>query len=733
MATIGSVTIGMKVETKEFDKQISDIEHKIKVLTETIEKKKELGLTATEIKQYEIELEKTKNKLIDIKQKKADINKQPIDNDGPGGFGGIIKKITKIGLGLIGLRTGIALLRSTVRTVADQNDEIATKLNTIKSVLANALTPVVTFIVNLFAKLIAYVSYILNGWFKWDILSNKTAKNTKKMKNNIGGANKEAAKLKRTLAGFDEMNILQKDGGVSTGGGGGGISPDDIDMSMFDKIEIPDWVKWIADNKDTILAWALSIGTVLTGLWATFKSMELVGTLSKISSLLGDLSKAQIFGIVAGFAITVAGIIQTIMALTSETVHLEEVLGGVSTILIGIGIIVASFSPWGWVSVGIGLLGEVITALVDTRTDEEKLQDAADKLATAQQNVNKAYQDFVNAQKTQLNAYKSLQKAKENVSKVAKQLGIDENKLNTIGEDLYEGIRNGTIDINTLKKGNEDLTETYGFEKEQLLTIYETYLDVKDSEAQLTTATDKLTNSQKNYTEEQKKAIQENLRNQLTIFDVKGEYEDLGKAMNDAYMSGASSADELAYTLAGVLNRMDEETAKIFTQNLPAELKIGIASMDTFKSGLASFTAKDYIIKFGMNTSDVTKKLDELKKKINSLPTNTLTIALKKATGSKNGSVLLANGGMLGLPRLAPGGIVNHPGPGINYRGANIGERGAEAVVPLTNSQMMSQLGETIARYVKIKAEVPVYVGNRQISREIRNINAEEDFAYNGG
>ena len=83
------------------------------------------------------------------------------------------------------------------------------------------------------------------------------------------------------------------------------------------------------------------------------------------------------------------------------------------------------------------------------------------------------------------------------------------------------------------------------------------------------------------------------------------------------------------------------------------------------------------------------------------------------------------------LPRLAVGGIINQPGSGVGYHGAYIGERGAEAVVPLTDSQQMALLGETIGRYVNIKADIPVYVGNRMVARELKRINAEDDFAYN--
>lgn len=83
------------------------------------------------------------------------------------------------------------------------------------------------------------------------------------------------------------------------------------------------------------------------------------------------------------------------------------------------------------------------------------------------------------------------------------------------------------------------------------------------------------------------------------------------------------------------------------------------------------------------------------------------------------------------LPKLAPGGIINQPGRGVPLGSAIGGERGAEGVIPLTDSQQMALLGEAIGRYISINATVPVYVGNRQIARELKKIEAEDAFAYN--
>lgn len=83
------------------------------------------------------------------------------------------------------------------------------------------------------------------------------------------------------------------------------------------------------------------------------------------------------------------------------------------------------------------------------------------------------------------------------------------------------------------------------------------------------------------------------------------------------------------------------------------------------------------------------------------------------------------------LPYLAKGGIINMPGRGVPVGGAIGGERGTEGVIPLTDSQQMALLGEAIGKYVTINATIPVYAYNRQVDRQIKRIQAEDNFAGN--
>lgn len=80
---------------------------------------------------------------------------------------------------------------------------------------------------------------------------------------------------------------------------------------------------------------------------------------------------------------------------------------------------------------------------------------------------------------------------------------------------------------------------------------------------------------------------------------------------------------------------------------------------------------------------------------------------------------------------LAKGGIINQPGRGVPLGSAYGGEKGREGVIPLTDSQQMALLGEAIGKYINLSATIPVYVGNRQVAREMKKIELEDAFAGN--
>lgn len=85
------------------------------------------------------------------------------------------------------------------------------------------------------------------------------------------------------------------------------------------------------------------------------------------------------------------------------------------------------------------------------------------------------------------------------------------------------------------------------------------------------------------------------------------------------------------------------------------------------------------------------------------------------------------------IPRLAKGTILNNPGNGVPVAGgrAIAGEAGREAYLPLSDKQLLEELGSTIGKYITINATVNNSMNGRLISRIMQQIKTEQDFAYN--
>lgn len=83
------------------------------------------------------------------------------------------------------------------------------------------------------------------------------------------------------------------------------------------------------------------------------------------------------------------------------------------------------------------------------------------------------------------------------------------------------------------------------------------------------------------------------------------------------------------------------------------------------------------------------------------------------------------------LPRLAVGGIVNMPNRGTLVGGAIAGESGREGVLPLTDQQTMAELGREIGRHVLVNLTNITTMNGRVIGRELKQVQSEQEFAFN--
>lgn len=299
-----------------------------------------------EIAKQESGMNKVYTKLKQIKQKQVENNqkiseyqekidqiktnkiKSGIDSVGKS-LQNQIGKISKIAMAVVGVRTAWAGVRKIMNLVQQYNPQISTDLEYMGYAIAQIFLPLAEKLVNILYTILSYVNAIMMAWFKIDnLFSNSGVKNFQKM-------NKSAKEIKKALAGFDEMNILQDDSSSSKNNS---VTPS-IDLSQGIQGEVPEWLKWIIDNKDLILtilggigAAILSIKLGLSGIQALEIGLMVTGIISTIQNLIKYLQDPSWDNF--GKIITSIGV--ALLGLGLIIVDIPLVIAAAITIIVGL-------------------------------------------------------------------------------------------------------------------------------------------------------------------------------------------------------------------------------------------------------------------------------------------------------------------------------------------------------------------------------------------------------------
>lgn len=237
-----------------------------------------------------------------------------------------IKSVARLALGVLSIAGAYRLVSQASSTLSQYDKQYATNLEYIRFLLAQALAPVLKYLINLASTLLSYLNYIAKAWFNVNLFSKSSAKN-------FQNGQKSTAKMKKDLqtVSFDEMTVLQNQ---STGGAGAGVP--DIDPTKIQG-EVPEWLKWIADNKDIILA-------TLAGI---------AGFITAIKLGLSGIIALGIGLIIAGVVLAIQGLIAYLNDPTFE--NFGKIIEGLGIALIGLGIIIGG--PAGLV---VGIVGAIV-------------------------------------------------------------------------------------------------------------------------------------------------------------------------------------------------------------------------------------------------------------------------------------------------------------------------------------------------------------------------------------
>jgi hypothetical protein len=486
--------------------------------------------------------------------------------------------------------------------------------------------------------------------------------------------------LQKTLAGFDEMNIIQENGGTSVGtAGGGGITAPNIDLGNWQDIKIPSWVEWIAENGNIVAETLIGIAAGLTAI---------------------KLGASLIMGL--GIGIAAIGIYKTIKNIIKfikdpSWKNFKGILNGIEIALLGLGVAMVAFNatnPAGWILLAGAAIVELTTTVVEytrklflNKAEILSVKDAEEQLDKARKKLKETTDAYVNAV--------------DNAEQAERNLKEAEQKHKISGAELYKQVQNGTLDYKNMTEAQRE--------------VYKAYLNNKNAQDELK----KSTNDLKDATKEETKASAEN---ELSLANESKKYDTLKTSIINAYREGKISIKDAQDYFSRAMAGMSRESKQAFVDDLPGDIKKGL-DVNKYESTWSKFKTWWNKNVLGLDT-DINLRI------------YASGGGGKGAWGggSGGGGGTRAKGGVFypsKLPKLAVGGIINNPGAGVPYNGAIIGERGAEAVVPLTDSQQMALLGETIGKYITVNANITTTMNGRVISRELQKVQSNNDFAYN--
>ena len=600
----GTITIKTKLETKQFDAQIAQLEQKISLMEKDYERALAAGADPdySSMKKLAANIEIAKNKLVQLRKEKerfsepsgmAELN-TGISNFSKG-LQNAVQKASKLALGIFGIRSAYMLLRRASAELASYDEQYATNLEYIRFALTQWIAPALRYIVDLAMKLLSILNSITKAWFGINLFEDASVDNFLKMKKGVGGVTGAVKELKKQLAGFDEINVLQEDGSIGSGGGGGGITLPEVDLSQANE-EAETFVSKIKsmwEEAGQIYEDMFANPEIFNeayGQWGLF--------MFGIQEVWGGIYK-----FIDGIIDVIKGVSQIVMGLLKGDSNL--ISKGAETLLNGIGKILEGFLRF-------------VKGVIDT------------------------------------------------------VLGFVWGLIVTIGEWIYNNLIIPIVDF--FKWLWEKIVEGWhGFWNGLATGIDNAAMWVFD-----------------------------NILTPIGEFFA-GLWDGISKGAQDAWNGITQAFSQIGDFFGGIF-----QTIWGFLTDIASNA--GEVIGNVFKGVVnAILFAVENIL------NSPIRAINSLISTINGIP-----------------GVDLGYLNEFNLPRLKVGGIVNVPNRGTLLGGTAIaGEAGREGVVPLTDQQAMAELGREIGKNVLINLTNITSMNGRVISRELKQVQADQEFAYN--
>ena len=510
----------------------SNIKNIEKIKTELSGIEQQIEQIKAPTKEIKKDVQETVNPLKQVSNKLKEIT--PNTNNIKKGFEKGIKSAKRFTLSLFGIHSMYRLVSRASSAYLSQDQETTQKIQSAWIGLGSILAPLLERIANLVIKIVSYINVFWKALFGVDFLARAMSKSMSKANTSA----KALHKTMRSLAGFDEINILSQNGA----GGVGTIPTMDTSwIDAFKDVDLdPKVVKWLEkigkllrDNKKLVLA---IIGAISVGIVA----LKLATVLTQTKGIFKWLTLIKGIGIgvaLAGVGTAIYGIFNYIKNPSWQ--NFGTSLAGIGAAILGIGIMSGNVAI---ITAGlIGVLAGVTVKLMSNKAQIDSVTEAKKKHQKAVENTKDAtnkYVDAVDRNNETLRVLNELEK---------------ETKIS--GEQLYKSVQDGTID--------------YANMTEQQKRVYKAYLDNKDAQ-------DNLTDSKKKLDEAKKEEIKQDLNVQLSNAKTAGSYDELKRNVINAFNQNKISAGEARDFIERAMSQMDNTTRRTFAQNIPNEISNGL-------------------------------------------------------------------------------------------------------------------------------------------------------------
>lgn len=193
------------------------------------------------------------------------------------GLTDVIKKVTKWGLAVFGVRSAYNFVRQSISTLAQSDDGLATKLEYIRWALANTIKPIIEWIIKAVFKLLGIFGGLIKAITGFNIFSKSSVSNFEKIKSSTGAIKSNTASIKKNLYGWDEMTRVEESNGILGNLGGVSSDIDDILDKMPDlnkevdsfAQKIKNWVTGGKTLKENAILAIKNVRDIFKNLWST--------------------------------------------------------------------------------------------------------------------------------------------------------------------------------------------------------------------------------------------------------------------------------------------------------------------------------------------------------------------------------------------------------------------------------------------------------------------------------